>query len=162
MKKINRLLVLVTMMLTISLLSLSGNKIEAAKSSVKVSVKSNTKSMGPVKNTNSAETFSTMTGPSGISKVTHVSRNQFYVYIKMTNPIFSFYTLNLKLRVHYYNGKIRNVKVAHGDNGVIGKAWTKNVYIPKVGNHGYVELVGNAISDGTLVVSKCMKPRAAF
>lgn len=26
----------------------------------------------------------------------------------------------------------------------------------------YVELVGNAISDGTLVVSKCVKPRAAF
>lgn len=108
-------------------------------------------------------TRSTVTGNVGISKVTRVSGRTFYIYIKMTDPKYTSFRLDLDLHAHYYNGKVRNISVVRGGLGYLNSAWTKQVTIPNVNNsHGYVVLTGRASSNILPVSAVVMEPTASF
>lgn len=108
-------------------------------------------------------TRSTMTGNAGISKVTRVSGRTFYIYIKMTDPDFASFRLDLDLHAHYNNGKVRNISIVRGGLGILNNAWTKQVTIPNVNNsHGYVVLTGRASSNIFPISAVVLKPTASF
>ena len=73
-------------------------------------------------------TRSTVTDDAGISKVTRESGRTFYIYIKMTDPKYASFRLELDFHAHYNNGKVRNIPIVRGGLGYLNSAWTKSFF----------------------------------
>ncbi len=67
-------------------------------------------------------TRSVVTDDAGISKVTRVSGRAVYIYIKITDPKYASFRLELDLHAHYNNGKVRNIPIVRGGFGYLSSA----------------------------------------